>query len=489
MNGMVGFSLNAASAATSLAASVQFANTGVIDARNGGSFAASQSVSYAAGSTYHFRLVINLANHTYSVFVTPAGGAEITLGVNYAFRPVQAKITTLNDWAAYGQNGTESVCNMAIAAGSGGSGATAPSITTQPSSAIVTAGGTATFSVTATGTAPLTYQWSKNGFAISGAASASYTTPATTAADNGSSFTVVVGNGAGSVTSSAATLTVTSAATAPSITVQPSNATVAVGKTATFSVTATGTAPLSYQWRKSGTAISGATSASYTTPATTAADNGSSFTVVVGNGAGSVTSSAATLTVITSPAISWTPPSLSFGNVNVGSSSTLAITISSTGTATTTISADTISGAGFSAAGVPPLAGLMLPPGQTATLNVTFAPSSAGSISGNAVINSNAANSPMASIPLSATGVQPASHEVILTWGETSSGIAGYNVYRGAVSGGPYARQNPSLVSAFTYTDTAVIASDTYFYVVTAVDSSGQESSFSNQASATIPTP
>ena len=169
----------------------------------------------------------------------------------------------------------------------------APSITTQPASRTVTAGQTATFSVAATGTAPLGYQWRKNGTAISGATAASYTTPAATSADNGAQFTVVVSNSVGTVTSNAATLTVTAAPVAPSITTQPTSRTVTAGQTATFSVAATGTAPLSYQWRKNGTAISGATAASYTTPATTSADSGAQFTVVVSNSAGTVTSSAA----------------------------------------------------------------------------------------------------------------------------------------------------------------------------------------------------
>ncbi|MEP6883751.1 MAG: PQQ-binding-like beta-propeller repeat protein, partial [Gammaproteobacteria bacterium] len=101
------------------------------------------------------------------------------------------------------------------------------------------------------------------------------------------------------VTSNAATLTVTSAAAAPSITTQPANKSVSVGATATFMVTATGTAPLSYQWSKNGTAIGGAVSASYTTPATVLGDSGATFTVKVTNSVGSVTSNAATLTVVT----------------------------------------------------------------------------------------------------------------------------------------------------------------------------------------------
>ena len=84
---------------------------------------------------------------------------------------------------------------------------------------------------------------------------------------------------------------------APAITAQPANQTVTAGQAATFTVTASGTTPLSYQWQKNGTNISGATSASYTTPATTAADGGSTFLVVVSNSAGSVTSNPATLTV------------------------------------------------------------------------------------------------------------------------------------------------------------------------------------------------
>src|ERR1700687_3772329 len=86
-------------------------------------------------------------------------------------------------------------------------------------------------------------------------------------------------------------------ATAPAITTQPSNQTVAAGQTATFSVVATGTAPLSYEWQKGTSVIAGATSTSYTTPTTGLSDSGSTFRVVVSNSAGNATSNAATLTV------------------------------------------------------------------------------------------------------------------------------------------------------------------------------------------------
>src|SRR3989442_4157977 len=96
-------------------------------------------------------------------------------------------------------------------------GTGAPYITAQPVNQTVTAGQTATFSVTAAGTAPLAYQWQKNGADISGAMAASYTTPVTTTADSGEQFRVAVSNSAGSVTSMPATLTVSAGQVASTV--------------------------------------------------------------------------------------------------------------------------------------------------------------------------------------------------------------------------------------------------------------------------------
>jgi DNA-binding beta-propeller fold protein YncE len=215
---------------------------------------------------------------------------------------------------------------------SGGGGGTTstppPTISTQPANAAVNAGQTATFSVTATGSGTLSYQWSKNGTAISGATSASYTTPAATAADSGATFVVAVSNAGGSTNSTAATLTVSSA---PSITTQPANTTVTAGQTASFSVTATGSGTLTYQWSKNATAVSGATSATYTTPATSVNDSGSTFTVVVTNAVGSVTSNSATLTVTAlpgAPTITTQPASTSVG---AGATATFTVVATATG--------------------------------------------------------------------------------------------------------------------------------------------------------------
>jgi hypothetical protein len=175
--------------------------------------------------------------------------------------------------------------------------AVTPTIMTQPSNATVNAGEPASFTVTAAGSAPLGYQWQRDGADIVGATDATYSTPPTSMADSGATFRVVVANSAGAVTSNGAVLTVMSAATAPSITQQPAGANVAVGQTATFAVVATGTAPLAYQWQRDGAAIAGATTASYTTPAAQLSDNGALFRVVVTNAFGSATSANALLGV------------------------------------------------------------------------------------------------------------------------------------------------------------------------------------------------
>jgi hypothetical protein len=203
-----------------------------------------------------------------------------------------------------------------------------PSISIQPASQTVTAGQAATFSVNASGTAPLRYQWRKNGNPISGATLATCAVPATTTSDSGSQFTVTVSNSTGSVTSNVATLTVNGAAAAPSITIQPAGLTTIAGQTATFSVSALGTAPLSYQWRKNGTSIGGATSATYTTAAIATSDSGSQFSVVISNSTGSVTSNAATLTVnaaALAPSITTQPASQT---VTAGQAATFSVNAS-----------------------------------------------------------------------------------------------------------------------------------------------------------------
>src|SRR5207247_1016186 len=121
-----------------------------------------------------------------------------------------------------------------IVAGNTSPAPVGPSISTQPTNQTVTSGQTATFSVAATGTAPLAYQWKKNSVDISGAMSSAYTTAATTSSASGAQFTVVVSNTAGTATSSAAMLTVNAGVVAPSSTMEPANEPVTWGEPATF---------------------------------------------------------------------------------------------------------------------------------------------------------------------------------------------------------------------------------------------------------------
>jgi beta-lactamase superfamily II metal-dependent hydrolase len=197
-----------------------------------------------------------------------------------------------------------------------------PSITTQPASQTVTAGGNVTFSVSATGTAPLSYQWRFNGANIAGATAASLAKSNVQSGDAGN-YSVVVNNAAGSATSANAALTVN---VPPSITTQPSGQTVNPGATVTFSVTASGTAPLSYQWTFNAANIAGANAASLTKSNVQGGDAGN-YAVVVSNVAGSVTSANAVLSVNVPPSITTQPASQS---VNAGSSVTFTVTASGT---------------------------------------------------------------------------------------------------------------------------------------------------------------
>ena len=186
------------------------------------------------------------------------------------------------------------------------------------------------------------------------------------------------------------------------------------------------------------------------------------------------------------PQLSATPASLSFGSVNVGSSTTQGVTLTNTGNSSVSISQGNVTGTGFGITGL--TTPLNLGVGQSITLTATFAPTSAGTLTGNINVVSNATNSPLA-IVLSGTGAQAASHSVSLAWNASSSLVAGYDIYRGTQAGGPYIKLNSSSLVDLMYTDGAVQAGQTYFYVVTAVDSNGLQSINSNEVSAAIPNP
>ncbi|MBU4230867.1 MAG: immunoglobulin domain-containing protein, partial [Proteobacteria bacterium] len=165
-------------------------------------------------------------------------------------------------------------------------------ITIQPVSQTKTVGDSVSFTVVATGTAPLNYQWQKDTVNIGSATSATCTIPAA-AADDAGNYRCLVSNMVNAVTSDVATLTVN---TPVAITIQPVSQTNNPGSSASFTVSASGTAPLNYQWQKEASDISMATNATYTIPSVAAGDMGN-YRCIVSNMVNAVTSAPATLSV------------------------------------------------------------------------------------------------------------------------------------------------------------------------------------------------
>jgi len=180
--------------------------------------------------------------------------------------------------------------------------------------------------------------------------------------------------------------------------------------------------------------------------------------------------------------LSSNPSALAFGNVVAGSSGKQSVTLTNTGNSSISVSKLTSTGSYFSASGL--ALPITLAVGQSSSFSVTFAPTTTGTFSGSVAITSTAANSTL-SIPLSGTGA--ASHYVTLSWTPSVSSVSGYNVYRGTQKGGPYTKVTSSLVPGSTYNDSTVQSGSTYYYVVAAVSSSGAQSTFSSETSATIP--
>jgi hypothetical protein len=200
-----------------------------------------------------------------------------------------------------------------------------PTISVQPQSATNLAGTSASFTVTASGTAPLAYQWQFNAAPIAGATTSGYSIASVSSANAGS-YRVIVTNTAGMATSSVAVLTVH---TPPSITVQPQSQTVIAGSNVTFSVTAAGDATLAYQWAFGGTNVAGATTSAYALTGVTTNSAGN-YSAVVTNSWGTITSSIATLTVTSGPAGPAIISGPSSATVTQGNNASFTVTMTGT---------------------------------------------------------------------------------------------------------------------------------------------------------------
>jgi hypothetical protein len=330
-----------------------------------------------------------------------------------------------------------------------------PTILAQPVSATIFAGSNVTFTVVASGTPPLTYQWQKNGGNIPGATTATLTLANVSATDT-ASYAVVVGNATTSVTSSSATLTVL---IAPAITAQPANVTVTQGNAASFSVTATGTAPLSFQWLKNGVPISGANSNVLTLSLVTTND-AASYSVVVTNIVGTLASSSATLTVLVPPTILAQPASVT---VTAGNAAAFAVTASS---ATPLTYQWRKNGVAISSATAATLAFGSATSADAATYSVVVSNSGGSVTSGNAVLT--------VQVPPSIT-TQPANQfgalgsPIVLTVTAAGTGPLSYQWFQAGVplaDGGNISGSTSNILTIAGLTTNEVAS---YFVVVTNV--------------------
>jgi hypothetical protein len=171
--------------------------------------------------------------------------------------------------------------------------------------------------------------------------------------------------------------------------------------------------------------------------------------------------------------LSVAPSGLNYGNVTVGTSATLPVSMSASGASVTVSSAASsnsqysLSGASFP---------VTIAAGQSISLNVTFAPKNSGTVAGSVTFASNASNS-QASDSLTGVGMQP-QYNVNLWW-NPSSGVVGYNVYRSTSPTGSYTKINSTVDANTAFTDSTVVSNNTYYYSATSVNSAGQESALS----------
>jgi hypothetical protein len=179
------------------------------------------------------------------------------------------------------------------------------------------------------------------------------------------------------------------------------------------------------------------------------------------------------------------PATLNFGNTTVGSTSSLQATLTASGAAVT-ITSDQSNSSEFA------VIGLNLPAtlgaGQNLAVTVQFTPNASGKASGKVAFVSSAVGSPTVE-QLTGTGVAQQAHSVYLSWDPGDQYAVGYNIYRGTAQAGPFQEINSSLDSSTNYTDYTVASGQTYYYVTTEVNNQGQESGYSNEVQAVIPSP
>ncbi len=192
------------------------------------------------------------------------------------------------------------------------------------------------------------------------------------------------------------------------------------------------------------------------------------------------------------PKLQTDPTSIDFGKLVLKKTTTRKVTVSNTGNSQVTISKVAVSGKGFS---VSELASqFALEPQQTTSFQVSFHPQVKGAVKGSLSFASKDLATPFV-LALAGDAVDAGSvtvnsgHTVSLEWDASSGRVAGYNVYRGEKSGGPYEKLTKFTTGSTRYSDTEVESGQDYYYVVTLVNRDGHESRHSDQVSVSIPNP
>jgi hypothetical protein len=208
--------------------------------------------------------------------------------------------------------------------------------------------------------------------------------------------------------------------------------------------------------------------------------------VVAATGCGAGTGGGSGVTSSPGPAVlTMYNSSVNFGDVAVGNSTTLGMTLSNTGASSLTLQQNSAPGPGFATSGIGQ--GVTLGPGQYVTLAVSFGPSVSGQASGTVSLTSSTSNSPI-NLPLTGNGVV-ATHSATVNWAASKSVVVGYNIYRTPASYESWAKLNSSPVLSTSYTDWDVQGGDSYLFTVTSVSAANVESAFSDATLATIPSP
>ncbi|MGA9208607.1 MAG: DUF4082 domain-containing protein [Terriglobales bacterium] len=247
------------------------------------------------------------------------------------------------------------------------------------------------------------------------------------------------------------------APTTVAVAITPTSALLTAGGTQQFTATLTGTSNTAVTWSASGGSIS--SGGLYTAPA-----SAGTYTVTATSAADITESASATVTVsapVVAVAVSLSPASVS---ININGTQQFTATVTGTSNAAVTWSA---SGGSISPSGL----------------------FTAPAIVGIYTVIATSVADPTKSASATAIVIAPLTHAVTLTWTASTSTVVGYNVYRSGQSGGPYTMINTAPQPGTTYADLSVQAGQTYYYVVTAVDSSGTESVYSDEVTAVVPSP